>query len=157
MSGAVRGSKCSRSNAAGLLPLVCLHAASPLTTPTEMLTSKPKNGFSSCSVQPIETNISPTLALRYHSRYGRCFDVRSRTTFVRRSCSLKVWSATLLFKIFERLTELRLDDEASLVKFGGWVFRGPLAVPVTCQSTDCTTPSAAGSAPPSMPSDPTHW
>lgn len=33
-------------------------------------------------------------------------------------------------KIFERLTELRLDDEASAVQFGGWAFRGPLAVPV---------------------------
>tara|TARA_B100000700_G_scaffold216234_1_gene237688 strand:+ start:375 stop:1550 length:1176 start_codon:yes stop_codon:yes gene_type:complete len=34
-------------------------------------------------------------------------------------------------KIFERLTDLRLDHEASPVQFGGWAFRGPLSVPVS--------------------------
>ena len=34
-------------------------------------------------------------------------------------------------KIFERLTDLRLDNEASPVQFGGWAFRGPLSVPVS--------------------------
>ncbi|MFT5979089.1 MAG: hypothetical protein ACI9AO_001943, partial [Ilumatobacter sp.] len=33
--------------------------------------------------------------------------------------------------IFNRLPGLRLADGPSPVEFGGWAFRGPLAVPVT--------------------------
>ena len=32
--------------------------------------------------------------------------------------------------IFDRLNNLRLDPEAEAVQFGGWAFRGPLALPV---------------------------
>lgn len=33
-------------------------------------------------------------------------------------------------KVFERLPDLRLDDSAPPVRFGGWAFRGPLSLPV---------------------------
>ena len=32
-------------------------------------------------------------------------------------------------KVFDRLRDLRLDESAGPVRFGGWAFRGPLKVP----------------------------
>ena len=64
-----------------------------------------------------------TRTLRYHSRYGRCFDVRRRTTFCAgAAASRSLVGDVAIPKIFERLTDLRLDHEASPVQFGGWVF-----------------------------------
>ena len=33
-------------------------------------------------------------------------------------------------KAFDRLPNLRLDESADSVRFGGWAFRGPLNMPV---------------------------
>ena len=100
----------------------------------EMLTSKPKNGFSLCSVRPIETkNISPTPNASISlSDTGAALTFGAGPHFCAgAAASRSLVGDVAIPKIFERLTDLRLDHEASPVQFGGWAFRGPLSVPVS--------------------------